>query len=95
MYFHSENNKCGKCEYGAAGLLIYVVAELIPLVLLLLLIMVINLKLTSGPMQSLLLFAQTITLINRTPSFIQLPTASYTFITIHNFLFGVLSLDFF
>lgn len=94
-YYHSENFQCGKCDHGAIGLLIYVVAELIPLAFLFAAIMIFKFKMMTGPMQSLLLFAQTITLINRTPSFIQLPQAGSTFIRIHTFLLGFLSFEFF
>ena len=95
VYFHSETFKCGKCEYGAVGPLLYVVTELIPLVLLFVAVMTLKFKMTSGVMQSLLLFAQTITLINRAPSFIKVSPTSYTFIKVHTFLLGFLSLDFF
>ena len=95
VYYHSENFQCGKCEYGAAGLVIYIVAELIPLVVLFAAIMIMKFKMTSGVMQSLLLFAQTISLLNHTPSFVQLNEASSMFLRIHSFLCGFLSFDFF
>ena len=95
VYYHSENFKCGACPYGAVGLLIYIFAELIPLILLFAVIMVMKLKMTSGLMQSLLLFAQTITLIDRVPSVISLSQTSQIFVRIHTFLLGFLSLDFF
>ena len=95
VYFHSHNYRCGKCEYGAAGLLIYVVSEVIPLVLMFLVIMIMKLNMTSGVMQSLLLFEQTITLINHLPSVTSLSETSNNFINIHSFLLGPLSLEFF
>ena len=95
VYFHSDNYKCGKCEYGAVGILIYVVADLLPLVAVFVVVVFLNVKMTSGMMQSFLTFAQTITLINRTPSFVHLPQIAHTFIRIHTFIFGFLSLDFF
>ena len=95
VFYHSENFKCGKCPYGAIGLIIYVLSELIPLVILFAVIMVLKLKMTSGLMQSLLLFAQTITFINRTPSVVTLSPASQIFLRIHSFLLGFLSLEFF
>ena len=94
-FYHSDNFKCGRCSYGAAGLLLYSIAELVPLALLFAIIMVLKLKMTSGLMQSLLLFAQTITFIDRTPSFILLSKSSQTFLRIHAFLMGFFSLDFF
>ena len=56
---------------------------------------VMTLKLTSGLMQSILLFAQIITFINRTLSFITLSDTSLYFSRIHSFLLGFLSLRFF
>ena len=79
-YFHSESYVCGKCEYGAKGLLIYIIAELIPLVILFFGYNTMKLKMISEVMQSLVLFAQIITLINNTPSFIQVPKkVSYSY----------------
>ena len=95
VFYHSENFNCGRCPYGAIGLLIYVVSELIPLVILFALVMVLKLKMTSGLMQSLLLFAQITTFINRTPSVVTLSPASQIFLRIHSFLLGFLSLEFF
>ena len=95
VFYHSENFKCDKCPYGAVGLLLYVISELVPLILLFAVIMIMKLRMTSGLMQSTLLFAQTIIFINRTPSFIATYQASQTFLRIHTFLIGFLSLDFF
>ena len=95
VLFHSESFGCDKCSYGAVGLLFYVLAELFPLVLVFAIIMMMKLKLTSGLMQSILLFAQTITFINQTPSLIALSDTSLYFLKIHSFLLGLLSLRFF
>ena len=95
VFYHSENFRCEQCPYGAVGILIYFVAEVIPLILLFAVIVIMKFKMTSGLMQSLLLFAQTITLINRTPSFIKMSQTSQLFVRIHTILTGFLSLDFF
>ena len=95
VYYHSDNFKCGTCSYGAVGLFIYIIAELVPLIVLFTVIMVMKLKLTSGLMQSFLLFAQTITLINRVPSVIPLSQTVQVFIRVHIFLLGFLGLEFF
>ena len=94
VYYHSQNYQCGKCKYGAIGILIYILSELLPLVLLFAAIMILKLNMTSGILQSLLLFAQTITLINHVPSSIPLSQASYELLRIHQFLFGFLNMDF-
>ena len=94
VFYHSENFKCDKCPYGAFGLLFYVISELVPLILLFAVIMIMKVKMTSGLMQSTLLFAQTVTFINRIPPFMTM-SPSNVFIRIHTFLIGFLSLDLF
>ena len=95
VYFHSEHHCCGECPYGATGLVFYILSELIPLLLLLSVIMITRFKMTSGLMQSLLLFKQTVTFINLTPLLKPPSRASHTLIRIHTFLLGFLNLDFF
>ena len=94
VFYHSENFKCDQCPYGAFGLLFYVISELVPLILLFAVIMIMKVKMTSGLMQSTLLFAQTVTFINRIPTFMTM-SPSNVFIRIHTFLIGFLSLDLF
>ena len=70
-FYHTENYVCKECTYGRLGLLIYLVGEVIPLILFLVVIFLVKLKLTSGLMQSLLLFVQTVTIIDH----INIPSA--------------------
>ena len=95
VLYHSRNFMCDHCPYGTVGLLFYVISELVPLILLFAVIMIMKLKMTSGLMQSTLLFAQTIAFINHTPFFIVTSKASQAFLRIHTFLIGFVSLDFF
>ena len=95
VLYHSENYKCAKCPYGAVGLLIYIFAELIPLMLLFAVITIMKLNMTSGRMQSFLLFAHTIIFINAIPSFTAESRADHILSSLHTFLIGFLSLDFF
>ena len=95
VFYHSENYKCAKCPYGAVGLLIYIFAELIPLMLLFAVITIMKLNMTSGRMQSFLLFAQTIIFINSIPLFTSESRADNILSSLHTFLIGFLSLDFF
>ena len=67
-YFHSEKFSCGSCDYGALGLLIYIVSELLPLTIMFFLIMLFDLNMTSGLMQSFLLFSQTLFILNHIPT---------------------------
>ena len=92
-YYHSDNI-CGKCSYGAVGLLIYIFAELLPLFILFGCLMVMKLNMASGFIQSFLLFAQTVTLINRATPVVSLSQTGHTFIRLHTFIFGFLNMDF-
>ena len=94
-YFHSEKFSCGDCEYGALGLLIYIVAELLPLVVVFVLVMMFKLNITSGLMQSFLLFAQTFFLVNHIPSLIPVSKIALTFISIHTLITGFFNMYFF
>ena len=89
-HFHSDTFVCKRCEYGALGLLMYVAAELVPLVLLFAAIVIMKIKMTSGPMQSLILFAQ-MTTLQCSPSS---NDVQHIFIRTHYTILGVLSLDF-
>ena len=95
VYFHSEHFLCGDCPLGAAGLVFYLLSQLIPLLLLFAVIMAMKLKMTSGLMQSLLLFAHTVGFINITNSAAPPSKASHTLLRIHTFILGFLNLDFF
>ena len=95
VFYHSRNLMCDHCPYGTVGLLFYVISELVPLILLFAVIMIMKLKMTSGLMQSTLLFAQTVTFINCTPFTIGTSQAGQAFLRIHTFLIGFVSLDFF
>ena len=94
-YFHSEKFSCGECRYGALGLLIYIVAELTPLIIVFVLVMIFKLSLTSGLMQSFLLFAQTFFILNQVPSLIPVSKIALTFVSIHTLIVGFFNMHFF
>ena len=96
VHYHSDNFLCGRCLYGAAaGLVMYIFSQLLPLVTLFAIIMITKLKMTSGLVQSVVLFAHTVLFINNTTSTAQLSLASHTFVRVHTFLLGFLNLEFF
>ena len=95
VHFHSDNFGCGECPNGAVGLVYYVLAERFPLVVLFVVIMVMKLKMTSGLMQSLLLFGQTVTFTNISLSPTLQSQTGQTLVRIHTFFLGFLNLDFF
>ena len=90
-HFHSDTFICKRCSYGALGLLIYIIAELFPLLLLFAAIVIMKVRMTSGPMQSLILFAQMSTLIHSNQA---INNIHHVLVRIHAGIVGVLSLDF-
>ena len=95
VYYHSDNFLCGRCPYGATGLVVYLFSELVPLAIFFAFIMFTKVKMTSGLMQSILLFSQAILFINSILSLIPLSPPSHSCIRAHTFLIGFLNLDFF
>ena len=93
VYYHSDNFLCGRCPYGATGLVMYIFSELVPLAIFFAFIMFTKVKMTSGLMQSILLFSQAILFINSIPSLILLSPPSHSCIRAHTFLIGFLNLD--
>ena len=93
-YFHSEKFSCGDC-HSALGILFYILAELLPLILVFVLVMALNLNITSGLMQSFLLFSQTLFIINHVPSLRQQSNTTETFISVHTLIVGFFNLYFF
>ena len=94
-YFHSEKFSCGECSYGALGLLIYIVAELLPLILVFISVMTFKLNITSGLMQSFLLFSQTLFVLNSVPSLVPLSKVTLTFMSVHTLIVGFFNMYFF
>ena len=95
VYFHSDTLRCGKCPYGAIGILAYLASETVPLFLLFVAIISLKIKITSGLSQSFLLFTQTFFLINHAPSLRRLSVASSVLLRIHTFILGFFNLSFF
>ena len=94
VYYHSQTFVCDECEYEALGILIYIFAELIPLTLLFSVILLTKVNLSTGFMQSILLFAQIIALINQIPLYRSMPAVE-AMTKAHNFIIGFLNMDFF
>ena len=95
VYTHSDRFNCGRCPYGAVGILAYLASEIIPLFVLFVVIMAMKIKVTSGLAQSFLLFAQTFFLINHVPTLRPLSDSSSVFLRIHTFILGFFNLSFF
>ena len=94
-YTHSEQLHCGKCPYGALGILAYFASEIVPLFIFFVVVMTVRFKITSAFAQSFILFAQIVFILNHAPPLRPLPDTSYTFIRIHTFIVGFFSMFFF
>ena len=94
-YLHSDKFHCGKCSYGALGILAYFASEIVPLFILFVLTMSVKFKVTSAFAQSFIFFAQMLFILNHFPSSKPLSETSYTFIRIHSFIVGFFSMFFF
>ena len=94
-YTHSDQVHCGKCPYGALGILAYFASEILPLSVFFVVVITVNFKVTSAFAQSFLLFTQILFILNHIASLRPLPDTSYTFIRIHTFIVGFFSMFFF
>ena len=94
-YYHSDTFRCGKCSYGALGILAYFASEIVPLFLLFVLTMTVKFKVTSAFSQSFIFFSQILLILNHVPSLRPLSETSYTLIRIHSFIVGFFSMFFF
>ena len=94
-YFNSGRFTCGECPYGALGLLAYFVTEVIPMVLLFIVVITFNLRITTGYMQSFIFFAHVMLLLNHSPVLTQLSETTDVLIRIHSFIVAFFSMVFF
>ena len=96
VYYHSNRFKCGICPHPEYGWLFYILSELLPLTILFVVVIVLDINLTSGSATSFILFAQTLDFFEvtafgsyKTPAAIEILSRFYWFI------FGFFNLDFF
>lgn len=98
VFYHSDRFKCGKCSHSDwyRGVLKYVAAELLPLTILFCLIILFDVSLTSGAVNSFVFFAQILD-ISEVSAYSQynLPNQITNFSRAYWFLFGFLNFDFF
>ena len=95
MYVNSDRNTCGKCEYGALGILAFFTAVIIPLILTFIPVVIFRFKLTSGVAQSFLFFSQVTFITNMLPSLRPLSNTTYTFTRLHAFILGFVNVRYF
>ncbi len=93
--YHSVLFECQKdthkCNYG---IILYLVAEIIPVTMLFLVVLLGNINFTSGPINGFILFAQIVDLMYINGSNPKLLTSNPYVINFHTFVYGILNLSF-
>ena len=96
VYYHSSRFICGDCNYPELGFLFYFLSEVIPLTLLFIFVIVLDISLTSGAVDSLILFAQVLDFFGVTAFGSYVLSTPVSILTeIYWFLFGFFNLEFF
>ena len=96
VFYHAEFFSCEECTDGALGLLIYAATELLPLCLFFIIIILLQINLSSGSGQSFTFFVQVALLLSYKP----IPhekdyRSTHVLTSAFYFVFGPLNLDFF
>ena len=95
-YHTLQNAHCESNSKCSLGILFYIIAEIIPVTIFFLFIILFDVKLTSGALSGFLFYVQVFnTLEINAGNFINLPITAGTLLTFLKFLIGVFNLEFF
>ena len=96
VFFHSEHYNCKTCKLGYLGWLFYILSELLPVTAVFLIVVVLNIHITGGLWNSIILYAQVIDFIReRTFQAYDLPKGVSVLTSIYSLIYGSFNLDFF
>ena len=96
VYFHSYIYKCGANHLCNIGWLLYIISELLPLTIVFLVIILLNIRFTSGSVNGFILFAQVMDSLSIDANgAIQFPAAINFLTHCHRFIYRFFNLDFF
>ena len=96
IFFHSEHYNCKKCTLGYFGWLFYILSELLPVTAVFLTVILLNVHITAGLWNSIILYAQVIDFIReRTFQSYDLPDGVSVLTSIYSLIYGSFNLDFF
>ena len=96
VFFHSAEYSCKECKYDYLGWLFYILSELLPVTLVFLAVMLLNVHLTAGLWNSIILYAQIIDFIGtRSLQSSELPRGLSTLSSFYRLIYGSFNLDFF
>lgn len=95
-YYHSSTYRCKnntKCKWG---LLLFLITEILPVTILFIVIIVFDIKLTTGAFNAFLYFAQVSdTILITANGFVIFPVTTYTFVRINHLITRMFNLNFF
>ena len=99
-HFHSPNFECKNVIDARVpcklGWFIYILSELVPVTVVFITLLVFNITFTSGAINGFILFSQILLSLNIDASgFIKPTSAVKSFLTAHQFIYGLFNLDFF
>ena len=96
VFYHSQRFSCHSCHFPQLGWLFYALSELLPTVIVFVLAILFNIRLTSGTWYSVVLYAQIIDFYEvNSLEFFQLPQGFSELTNIYRFFYGMFNLDFF
>ena len=96
VHYHSTRFICGECKNDYLGTIYYILSELLPLTLLFIFVIYFDVSVTSGSVNSFILFAQVLDFFQVTAfRSYNPPKIVSTLNEIYWFIFGFLNLDFF
>ena len=96
VFSHSEQHNCKECKYGYLGWLFYILSELLPVTLVFLTVVLLNVHLTAGMWNSIILYAQIIDFIGtRSLRSSELPRGLSVLTGFYQLIYGSFNLDFF
>ena len=96
VFFHSEQYNCKECKYGYLGWLFYILSELLPVTVVFLTVVLLNVHLTAGLWNSIILYAQIIDFIGtRSLWSSEPPQGLSTLTSFYQLIYGSFNLDFF
>ena len=96
VFFHSEHYNCEVCKHSYLGWLFYILSELLPVTVVFLTVILLNVHITSGMWNSIILYAQIIDFIGtKTFESFDLPLPLAAFTGLYRLIYGSFNLDFF
>ena len=96
VFFHSEQYNCKECKYSYLGWLLYILSELLPVTLVFLTVVLLNVHITAGMWNSIILYAQIMDFIGtRSLQSSVLPRGLSILTNFYQLIYGSFNLDFF